>query len=86
MLEKKPKAFGYLHQFPLVQLIGSCSASMCQHTAFVKSREARITAREKNKVRKHYDKVSSEDQSRMFPNNTATNTEMSFKIHVDIAL
>lgn len=56
---EKTQAFEYLHQFPLVQLVGSCSASMCQHTAFDKSREARITAREKNKVREHYDKVSS---------------------------
>lgn len=57
MLGKEQKLFFYLHQFPLVQLVGSCSASMCPHTAFERGREARITAREKNKVRQHYDTV-----------------------------
>lgn len=35
------KARCYLHQFPLVQLVGSCSASMCQHTALDRRRGAR---------------------------------------------
>lgn len=43
--EKKKQKFGHLHQFPLVQLVGSCSASTCQHTAFNKPR---ITEEEKH--------------------------------------
>lgn len=36
VLGEKKQTFGHLHQFPLVQLVGSCSASTCQHTEFDK--------------------------------------------------
>lgn len=46
------EAFGYLHQFPLVQWVGSCSVSMCQHTAIDDSQEAGPTGgRETHKER-----------------------------------